>query len=106
MRAAAALFLLTLAALAAAAPAGPQTEPRRAVIEVLEAEYGSPQTRMDLRERLQARVRDGRLDVRVDNRLAGGDPARGEPKQLRVKVRVDGELRELTLNEGRRLRLP
>jgi len=61
----------------------------------------------DITARLRARIRDNRLDVMVDNALAGGDPAPTLPKQLDLSYTVgSGRPQTLRVFEGERLRLP
>lgn len=79
--------------------------PTRGLV-ILRAEYGARGRWVDITDRLQARVVLNRLSVRVDNDLAGTDPAPNVPKELRLRVRVDGREERRTLSEGQRLTLP
>ena len=76
-------------------------------LTIVRATYGSGGRYADVTERLRNISRGGRLDVRADNDLAGGDPAYGESKVLTVYY-VIGRGREQTavVREGDRLRLP
>ena len=90
-----------------------QTAEIPADAEVVKAVYGlvdetpvpQSQTR-DLTERLAALVKDGRLSVRADNALAGGDPAFMVVKQLRVEYEYRGEVKHAHVNENATLVLP
>lgn len=73
---------------------------------ILEAEYGAGRQRVDITSRLQMRVAGNRLNVRVNNDLAGIDPADGRPKELRVRYRINGRDQRRTVPEGQRLSLP
>jgi hypothetical protein len=82
------------------------TGPTRGLL-IVRAEYGAGPRRVDITQRLQARVSGNRLNVRVNNDLAGADPARNERKSLTLRYRMDGgpEVR-LSVAEGERLVLP
>lgn len=73
---------------------------------ILRAEYGVGGRRVDITNRLQMRVVGNRLNVRVNNDLAGTDPADGRPKELRVRYRINGREERRTVPEGQRLSLP
>jgi hypothetical protein len=77
---------------------------------VLRARYG--QFRLDhdltkdLTAKLAALVKDGRIQERVDNQLAGGDPAPDIPKELRIQYATNGVAVRTTVAEGDMLTLP
>ena len=75
-------------------------------LATLRAEYGVGGRRVDITNRLQMRVVGNRLNVRVNNDLAGTDPADGRPKELRVRYRINGREERRTVPEGQRLSLP
>jgi hypothetical protein len=79
--------------------------PTRGLV-ILRAEYGTGGRWVDITDRLQARVVLNRLNVRVNNDLAGDDPAPNRPKELRVRFQVDGREQRRTVSEGQRLSLP
>ncbi len=79
--------------------------PTRGLV-ILRAEYGARGRWMDITARLQSRVSANRVNVRVNNDLAGGDPAPNVPKELRVRWRIDGREAQRTWTEGQRLTLP
>jgi hypothetical protein len=56
--------------------------------------------------RLQDMVRNNRLDVTVNNSTMGGDPAKGQSKQLYVVYEFRGQNRTTTVGENGQLRLP
>lgn len=86
-------------------PGGPGPSP--ATLTIIRATYGSGGRAVDVTSRVRNISRGGVLDVRVDNDLAGRDPAYGETKTLRVVYQV-GRGREQTAEarEGDRMRLP
>lgn len=61
---------------------------------------------LDITGRIAERVKGGKLAVFVDNELAGGDPAYGAMKQLRVEYTLDGVSMRAEVAEGGELRLP
>lgn len=83
---------------------GPSQDQR---LNIVRATYGSGGRTVDVTDRIRNASRGGVLDLRVDNDLAGRDPAYGEQKTLRVTFTV-GRGREQTreAREGERIRLP
>jgi len=60
----------------------------------------------DVTDRVRAHVRDGVLEMPVDNNELGGDPALNSPKQLTVRFLVRRDEREVTVDENSFLRIP
>ena len=60
----------------------------------------------DFTDRLAKLVKDGALSAKVDNGLAGGDPARMQVKTARVAYRLDGVEKTVEVNENATLTLP
>lgn len=75
-------------------------------LQILSAEYGSNDNRIDITHRVQRRVFQNRLNVKVDNDLAGDDPAEGRAKKLWITYSVDGRETRRNVREGDRLMLP
>jgi len=76
-------------------------------LNIVRATYGSGGRFVDVTDRLRNISRGGVLDVRVDNDLAGRDPAYGETKTLRVYfTRGRGREQMAEAQEGARMRLP
>ena len=74
---------------------------------VQRAFYGDGYRQVDVTARLRSQVRDGRLQVSVDNNLVGTDPAPGARKSLTVEFTLgNGPLQQTTAQEGQWLRLP
>jgi len=61
---------------------------------------------VDLTRKLAALIKEGELNVRVDNDLAGGDPALLVPKELRVEYSLNGVPKLTTIQENETLTLP
>ncbi len=60
----------------------------------------------DVTDRVRAHVRDGVLEMPVNNNELGGDPALNIPKQLTVRFLVRRDEREVTVEENSFLRIP
>ena len=60
----------------------------------------------DFTDRLAKLVKDGALSAKVDNGLAGGDPAWMQVKTARVAYRLDGVEKKIVVNENATLTLP
>lgn len=75
-------------------------------LRIVQAQYGAGNRSIDITERLQQRVHNGRLNVKVDNATAGSDPADKWPKQLWLTYSVNGREQRRVLAEGDMLTLP
>jgi hypothetical protein len=75
-------------------------------LRILRAYYGAEGQFMNVTEALRSRVDDGRLYLHIDNYNMGGDPLPGQRKWLRVLYSIDGERRNVVLEEKTDLRLP
>jgi len=76
-------------------------------LNIISASYGAGSRNRDVTERLRGMVRSNRLDVRVNNSLAGTDPAPGKPKTLTLSYSLDGgRTQSVRVEENQRLRLP
>ena len=71
----------------------------------LPAQTGRSET-VDVTKKLAAQVRNGQLNVRADNALAGRDPAYLTPKELRVEYALDGAIKRAVVPENEILALP
>lgn len=78
----------------------------RSRLTIIRATYGAPGQTRDVTGRLRARMRNGRLNMRVDNESLGGDPAPGAAKRLYVSYSVRGQQREADVPEGREINIP
>jgi len=69
--------------------------------DVVGADYGAGRSYADVTNRVRSLVRNGSLNFRVDNDTLGGDPAPGQPKTLRLRVRdAFGRTQTQTYREG------
>lgn len=88
-------------------PRGGRNEADHGYVNIQRALYGNGYRQVDITARLRSLVRDGRLEVAVDNQLAGADPAPGERKSLMVEFSLGGgPVQQTTAGEGQWLRLP
>ncbi|MGO8927676.1 MAG: glycosyl hydrolase [Limisphaerales bacterium] len=63
-------------------------------------------TTVDITGKLAALVKAGELNVRIDNDLAGGDPAWLVPKELHVDYCLNGAVKHAIVQENETLTLP
>jgi hypothetical protein len=75
-------------------------------LHIVSASYGAGDRRTDVRQRLQARVQDDRLDLQVNNSSMGGDPIRGSVKRLRLRYEWAGRDYDVVIEENQRLLIP
>jgi hypothetical protein len=78
-------------------------------VTVIQALYGELDTTnrfVDLTQKLASRVKNGRLSVTADNKLAGSDPADLVPKELRADYSLDGVVKHITVAENDTFVLP
>jgi len=94
---------LTLPQAGAAAAAA---TPAPVALSVVSARYGGDNRYVDVRERLQAMVRDKRLALKADNATMGSDPAAGKDKSLEIVYKWSGAYYSATLREGRSATYP
>jgi len=74
--------------------------------ELLAAEYGAGNHRVDVTPQVRSFVRDGMLQFEVNDRNLGVDPARGHVKELYIRLRHwNGETEEFRFPEYARVNL-
>ncbi len=73
---------------------------------IVSAIYGVSGQEIDVTARLKDLISDGVLDITVDNKTMGSDPAPNKPKQLRVRWLVDGVEDASLFNEQTHVVLP
>ena len=72
-----------------------------AKLDIQRAVYGADGGgSVDLTSNLMTAIQSGRKSIIVNNELAGGDPASGQKKQLRIEYSIDGKARTLWVDEG------
>ncbi|HEY2931560.1 MAG TPA: M48 family metalloprotease, partial [Acidobacteriota bacterium] len=74
-------------------------------LRILSASYGANDRFIDVRERMQSRVQDNRLDLQVNNSSMGGDPI-GQSKTLQMRYRWGNRDYDVTIRENQRLSIP
>ncbi len=74
-------------------------------LQILSARYGADDRFIDVRQRLQSRVANNRLDLKVDNSAMGGDPI-GKSKMLQLRYQFDGRAYDVTVRENQQLSIP
>ena len=75
-------------------------------LEILRAYYGAEGQFINVTDAVRSQVADGRLYLRVDNYSMGVDPLPGVHKRLRLLYKIDGERRNVVVDEKTNLQLP
>ena len=77
-------------------------------LRIVQANYSAVGARgsRNVTARLQNMVRNNRLDITVNNQTMGGDPNKGQSKQLYVDYEYRGRRNNVTVPEGGRLTIP
>ncbi len=75
-------------------------------LRILAASYGAQDRFADVRQLLQSRVQNERLDLQVTNASMGGDPIRGASKTLRINYEWAGRAYEVVARENQRVSIP
>ena len=75
-------------------------------LQILTASYGAKDRFVDVRQLLQSRVQNDRLDLQVTNASMGGDPIRGALKTLRINYEWAGRSYEVVAQENQRVSIP
>ncbi len=84
-------------------PQATQTGSRE--LGILSARYGAGNSYVDVRQRMQSRVQNGRLNLVVNNSSMGSNPT-NQAKQLQLRYRWDNRTYDVTLRENERLTIP
>jgi len=74
-------------------------------LQIITASYGAKDRFNDVRQRLQSRVQNNRLNLQVTNSSMGGDPI-GEPKSLRIRYEWAGRTYDVTVPEKQWVSIP
>ena len=75
-------------------------------LRILRAYYGADGQFANVTDALRSRVGDRGLYLHVDNYSMGGDPLPGAHKRLRILYTIDGDRRNVVVDERTDLRLP
>lgn len=81
-------------------------ERRERGLQIMRAYYGAEGQFANVTDALRSRMDDGHLFLHVDNYSMGVDPLPGVHKSLRVLYVIDGERRNIVVDEKTDLRLP
>jgi predicted Zn-dependent protease len=81
------------------------TQPGLRELEILSARYGAGNSYADVRQRMQSRVQNSRLNLVVNNSSMGSNPT-NQAKQLQLRYRWDNRTYDVTLRENDRLIIP
>lgn len=75
-------------------------------LRIVAASYGFENRRNDVRDRVEAQVRDNRASFKVGNAALGADPAVGKTKNLEVTYVWQGQTYKITQREDRTINIP
>ncbi len=73
---------------------------------IVSARYGAGNRFIDVRQRMQSGVEDGRLVLEVNNSTMGGDPFVDQLKTLEMTYQLGNRVYDVTVGEGQRLSVP
>jgi hypothetical protein len=76
------------------------------VLEILAARYHSKGIIRDVKEKVIEHVKNGVLNLAVDNNELGVDPLYGAPKTLSIVYKYNDEIKALEIIEGQTVILP
>ena len=74
-------------------------------LRILSATYGSGNRVIDVTNMLNSRVQNNALSMSVNNETMGQDPAVGADKVLQVTYELNGNRQQVSVNEGKSLRI-
>ncbi len=74
-------------------------------LRILSATYGSGNRVIDVTNMLNSRVQNNSLSLSVNNETMGRDPAVGADKVLQVTYELNGNRQQVSVNEGKSLRI-
>jgi hypothetical protein len=75
-------------------------------LRIVTASYGAGDRFTDVRQRLQSRVKDDRLDLQVTNSSMGADPNRNRAETLRLRYEWAGRQYDTVVAENQWITLP
>ena len=81
-------------------------QPVEGRLRIMTASYGAGARFIDVRQRLQSRVVNDRLDLQVNNSSMGGDPNRGVAEALQLTYEWAGRQYDVTVHENQRVAIP
>jgi hypothetical protein len=81
-------------------------QPVEGGLRIMSASYGAGDRFIDVRQRLQSRVVNDRLDLQVNNSSMGGDPNRDAAEALQLTYEWAGRPYDVTVHENQRVSIP
>ena len=73
---------------------------------ILKATYGAGETQRDVKDLVESKIQNGRLDFQARSAELGGDPIEGQQKTLYIKYDAGGNVVEKSFKEGEQVSLP
>jgi hypothetical protein len=73
---------------------------------ILAATYGAGETQRDVKNLVESKIQNARLDFQAQSDQLGGDPVFGQPKTLYIKYDAGGRVVEKSFKEGEHVSLP
>jgi hypothetical protein len=77
----------------------------RPALRILSASYGAGNSYIDVRQRMESRVQNDRLNLIVSNSSMGDDPI-SQAKTLQMRYEWDNRTQSITVRESQRLSIP
>jgi beta-barrel assembly-enhancing protease len=74
-------------------------------LRIVSASYGANGRFIDVRQRMQSRVQNNRLDLQVTNSTMGGDPI-SQTKTLDLRYQFDNRIYDVSTRENQRISIP
>jgi hypothetical protein len=75
-------------------------------LRINRAIYGNGNRSSDVTSRLNSQIREGQINLQVNNQTMGGDPAPSRAKTLTVQYALNGHNSQVVVHEGDTLSLP
>lgn len=73
---------------------------------ILKATYGAGETQRDVKDLVESKIQNGRLDFQAQSDQLGGDPVFGQAKTLYIQYDTGGGVVEKSFKEGEHVSLP
>jgi hypothetical protein len=89
-------------------PSGESSSTRAASsgLLILKATYGAGETQHDVKDLVESKIQNGRLDFQAQSNELGGDPIFGQVKTFYIKYDAGGGVIEKSFKEGEHVSLP
>jgi hypothetical protein len=79
---------------------GTRPQPINGGLRIVTASYGAGERYIDVRDRVQSRVKNDQLDLLINNSSMGGDPNKNRNEQLRLRYEWAGRQFDATVAEN------